>query len=508
MLAARSPFLPCSASGRLRTSESLRQFALRRGLNRAHAAGSIAGHTAQLVGVESVRLLVGTSGWQYRLARRGLRRPPAAGMAGPLRARVPHRRGQQRLLPAARALGVRALADETPPGFVVAVKVSRYLTHVKRLRDPCEPVQRLTGRAAGLGDRLGPYLLQLPPTLRADAGLLDDCLRALPGRPGWPSSPATRPGGGPTRGPSWRARRRPVLGRPLGPAGHPLWVTADWGYVRLHEAGVAAAVLRAGGAGEVADRIVDGQHGTDVYVYFNNDPAGPRCATPARSGARRDAVASGRDQRGPPSIAVQPDGPRNSPAPGRGGGRRPSSTPATPRPWCGPPPPIRPGRRAARRPPRHPLGAAAVGRRRALRRGDPGPCHAGGPAARASTPSRWRSTPWRWSGRPPVPRPLRPGRPLDRPAGANLLGRSGSRSWAAWITTSLLRMLGPFGCDVTVVRRRPEADGGRHPGGGRRRPGRGAHRGRRGRPGPGADPRDRRDRRRPPPRPAGAGPRW
>ena len=70
--------------------------------------------------------------------------------------------------------------DETPPGFVMAVKVSRYLTHVRRLRDPTEPVSRLADRAVGLGDRLGPYLLQLPPTLRADAGLLDACLRAFP----------------------------------------------------------------------------------------------------------------------------------------------------------------------------------------------------------------------------------------------------------------------------------------------------------------------------------------
>ena len=60
----------------------------------------------------------------------------------------------------------------------MAVKVSRYLTHVRRLRDPQEPVARLADRAAGLGDRLGPYLLQLPPNLRADP----DAPRRLPGR--------------------------------------------------------------------------------------------------------------------------------------------------------------------------------------------------------------------------------------------------------------------------------------------------------------------------------------
>ncbi|TDE10707.1 DUF72 domain-containing protein, partial [Actinomadura sp. 6K520] len=51
--------------------------------------------------------------------------------------------------------------DATPPGFVMAVKASRYLTHMKRLNDPAEPVTRLTGAAAGLGPKLGPLLLQL-----------------------------------------------------------------------------------------------------------------------------------------------------------------------------------------------------------------------------------------------------------------------------------------------------------------------------------------------------------
>ena len=74
----------------------------------------------------------------------------------------------------------------TPAGFVMAVKASRYLTHIRRLRDPAEPVQRLMRAAAGLGDRLGPVLLQLPPNLPADAGALDDCLgefARFPGRP-------------------------------------------------------------------------------------------------------------------------------------------------------------------------------------------------------------------------------------------------------------------------------------------------------------------------------------
>src|SRR5262245_53054353 len=125
-------------------------------------------------------LLVGTSGWQYRDWRGGLypeglpQRSWLARYAGTF-ATVEVNNAFYRL--PERSVFERWRA-ETPEGFVVAVKASRYLTHVRRLRDPAEPVARLADRAAGLGDRLGPYLLQLPPTLRADAHRLDACLRA------------------------------------------------------------------------------------------------------------------------------------------------------------------------------------------------------------------------------------------------------------------------------------------------------------------------------------------
>ena len=55
--------------------------------------------------------------------------------------------------------------DEVPEGFTMAVKASRFLTHIKRLKEPEEPVGRLLEAATGLGDRLGPILLQLPPSM-------------------------------------------------------------------------------------------------------------------------------------------------------------------------------------------------------------------------------------------------------------------------------------------------------------------------------------------------------
>ena len=127
---------------------------------------------------------VGTSGWQYR-DWRGVLYP----------AGVPQRRWLEHYaehfatvennnafyrLPARETF--TDWHDRTPGDFVMAVKASRFLTHIKRLRDPAEPVARLLGAAAGLGDRLGPILLQLPPNLAAEPERLDACLREF-GRP-------------------------------------------------------------------------------------------------------------------------------------------------------------------------------------------------------------------------------------------------------------------------------------------------------------------------------------
>src|SRR5437867_9522122 len=57
---------------------------------------------------------------------------------------------------------------QAPKGFTFAVKASRYLTHIKRLKDPEEPVDLFFSRAKFLGDKLGPILFQLPPRFKCD----------------------------------------------------------------------------------------------------------------------------------------------------------------------------------------------------------------------------------------------------------------------------------------------------------------------------------------------------
>jgi len=127
----------------------------------------------------------------------------------------------------------------------MTVKASRYLTHVRRLRDPAEPVRRLLDAAAGLGDRLGPVLLQLPPDLRAAPRLLDECLGRF--RAG------IRVAVEPRHESWWSAEVRDVLSARnaalcwadrAGAAVTPLWRTADWGYLRFHEGDDGAACVQ------------------------------------------------------------------------------------------------------------------------------------------------------------------------------------------------------------------------------------------------------------------------
>ena len=67
-----------------------------------------------------------------------------------------------------------------PADFVFAVKASRYITHMKKLKDPEDPVSNFLDKASGLGDKLGPILFQLPPHWKVNLERLATFLQALP----------------------------------------------------------------------------------------------------------------------------------------------------------------------------------------------------------------------------------------------------------------------------------------------------------------------------------------
>ncbi len=227
-------------------------------------------------------ILLGTSGWQYRDWRGALY--PAGLPQREWLAHYAERFATVEVNNAFYRLPERTTFEhwraQTGTGFCFAVKMSRYLTHIKRLRDPAEPVARFLDRAAGLGDRLGPVLLQLPPTLRADAGLLDDALSRFPR--------GVRVAVEPRHDSWWDGSTRAVLerhsaalvwadrrGRPLGP----LWRTAAWGYLRLHEGGATPWPRYGRTALASWVRRIEAEFGRDdVFVYFNNDPGGAALA--------------------------------------------------------------------------------------------------------------------------------------------------------------------------------------------------------------------------------------
>jgi uncharacterized protein YecE (DUF72 family) len=165
-----------------------------------------------------------------------------------------------------------AWRERTPTGFVVTVKASRYLTHVKRLKDPAEPVARLVDRYDGLGPRRGPILLQLPPNLQAAPDLLAATLDAFPKR--------VRVAVEPRHESWWTDEVRQLLTdrdaalvwadrdeKSLGP----LWTTASWGYLRLHH-GAQDWPYSTPGLRRWAKCLTDSFD--EGYAYANNDPGG------------------------------------------------------------------------------------------------------------------------------------------------------------------------------------------------------------------------------------------
>ncbi len=219
---------------------------------------------------------IGTSGWQYRdwsgsfypgrLPQRAWLESFAARFATVESNNAFYRLPERQIF--------EGWAERTPDDFMMAVKVSRYLTHIKRLAEPEEPVARFIGRVAGLGPKLGPVLLQLPPQLRCDIGRLERTLDQFP---------AGMRVAVEFRHRTWfiddvqkvltdrgvalcLADRRGSL--------TPLWRTADWTYLRFHEGRAVPRPCYGRQALETWARRLASVWSADedCWVYFNNDP--------------------------------------------------------------------------------------------------------------------------------------------------------------------------------------------------------------------------------------------
>jgi uncharacterized protein YecE (DUF72 family) len=169
---------------------------------------------------------------------------------------------------------VAAWVERSPAGFVFAVKASRYLTHVRRLRDLGRGVERFYACIEPLlgTPKMGAVLWQLPETFHRDDERLAATLESIPrGRHCFEF-----------RHESWFAPEVYELLRRHGAAlvigdhpGRPFQaheLTADWTYIRFHHGS-------RGRRGNYSDRELDGWaeriagwgRQVDVYAYFNND---------------------------------------------------------------------------------------------------------------------------------------------------------------------------------------------------------------------------------------------
>jgi uncharacterized protein YecE (DUF72 family) len=160
-----------------------------------------------------------------------------------------------------------------PTGFLFAVKASRYLTHMKKLKDPEEPLQRLLHNASGLGRKFGPVLFQFPARWDVDMARLREFMQALRAHPrhryafefrhkNWLSAEVY----------DCLREHNAALCLPVG-WGIPLAVelTADWTYVRFH-GGERSHFFEDDELAPWAQRLRGWrEQGIDSYSYFNND---------------------------------------------------------------------------------------------------------------------------------------------------------------------------------------------------------------------------------------------
>lgn len=166
--------------------------------------------------------------------------------------------------------------DSTPEQFCLASKGSRFLTHMKKLKDPEQGLERYFAAIDILGQKLGPILWQLPPNWELDVERLSHFLNALPKHHRYAFE---------FRNATWNVREiYELLARysagycifDLAGFQSPLEVTTDLVYVRLHGPGGKYQ-------GSYSDNVLSEwarrvrqwrREGRAVYVYFDNDQAG------------------------------------------------------------------------------------------------------------------------------------------------------------------------------------------------------------------------------------------
>lgn len=234
---------------------------------------------------------VGTSGWHYKHWLGAFYPPkfPARRMLDFYAARFDAVELNNTFYRLPSPSAVEAWRESTPPDFRFAVKGSRFLTHMKKLQNPEQGIERFFERADLLGGKMGPVLWQLPPQWEANAARLGAFLRALPA---WHRYAFE------FRHESWNSPAVLDVLREFNAAyciyelaGYrsPLHLTADAVYLRLHGPGAKYQgsyrdETLAAWAGHIREWVAAG---LSVDVYFDNDDSG---FAPANARALRSMI--------------------------------------------------------------------------------------------------------------------------------------------------------------------------------------------------------------------------
>ena len=171
--------------------------------------------------------------------------------------------------------GLNNWRDSTPHDFCFAMKGSRFLTHMKKLKDPEPGIARFFERAELLGEKLGPIVFQLPPHWEADAERLDAFLRELPKGHRYAFELRNATWHTPEIYAILRKRRAAFCIFEIAGFHSGFEITADFTYVRLHgpegayQGSYSEAVLQ-----QWAERIkIWRGELRGIYIYFDNDQA-------------------------------------------------------------------------------------------------------------------------------------------------------------------------------------------------------------------------------------------
>lgn len=171
------------------------------------------------------------------------------------------------------ASAVTAWREATPAGFCFAVKGSRFLTHMKKLKDPEQGLERYFSRADLLGEKLGPVLFQLPPQWEVNVERFESFLRALPRHHRYAFEFRNATWNVPAIYELLRRFNAAYCAFDLAGFQSPVEITASLAYVRLHGPGGKYQGSYSDEAlGVWSDRIAAWRRELQaVYVYFDND---------------------------------------------------------------------------------------------------------------------------------------------------------------------------------------------------------------------------------------------